>query len=179
MSPSFDRLTTGSKAVTGALAALIFVLLLGGVLAAVTTDDEDSPADVRQEQDEARLRFEEEERRRQEQANLDAEQRAAADRRAFDLIRANQEACEKKYMPEAEARAQTALTHVREQEAALNEVLDALPPGRAKDTLAAQIKPDVDASTDLINAELRAARTRCQIAFTIYQYTREIPPEAD
>ena len=179
MSSRFDRLNTGSTVVTGALAALIFVLLLGGVLAAVTTDEDDSPADDRQEQEEARSQFEEEERRRQEQLNLDAEQRAAADRRAFDLIKANQEACENKYMPEAEARAQTALAHVREQEAALNEVVNALPPGKAKDTLAAQIKPDVDASTDLINAELRAARTRCQLAFTIYQYTREIPPEED
>ena len=179
MSPSFDRLNTGGKALTGALAALILVLLLGGVLAAITTGDDDSPADDRQEQEEARRRFEEEERRRAEQANLDAEQRAAADHRAFDLIKANQEACGRKYIPEAEARAQTALAHVREQEAALNEVLNALPPGKAKDTLAAQIKPDVDASTDLINAELRAARTRCQLAFTIYQYTREAPPEED
>lgn len=179
MSPSFDRLNTGSRAVTGALAALIFVLLLGGVLAAVTTDNGDSPADDRQEQDEARRRFEEEERKRQEQLNLDAEQRAAADKRALDLITANQDACEKRYMPEAEARAQAALAQVREQEAALNEVLNALPPGKAKDTLAAQIKPDVDASTDLINAELRAARTRCQLAFTIYQYTRETTPPED
>ncbi|HWC09975.1 MAG TPA: hypothetical protein VG455_02015 [Acidimicrobiales bacterium] len=177
MPPKFTRPDPGSKAVTGALAALIFVLLLGGVLAAVTTDDEDTPGDDRQEQEEARRRFEEEERRRQEQANLDAEQRAAADRRAFELIKANQEACERKYMPEAEARAAAALAQVREQEAALNEVLAALPPGKAKDTLAAQIKPDVDASTDLINAELRAARTRCQLAFTIYQYTRETTPD--
>ncbi len=177
MPPSFDRLNTGSKAVTGGLAALIFVLLLGGVLAAVTTDNDDSPAVDTQEQDEARRRFEEEERKRQEQVDLDAEQRAAADRRAFELITANQQACEKKYMPEAEARAQAALAQVREQEAALKEVLNALPPGKAKDTLAAQIKPDVDASTDLINAELRAARTRCQLAFTIYQYTRETTPE--
>ena len=179
MFPSSTRFDTGSRAVTGALAAIIFVLLLGGVLAAATTDNEDSPADDRQEQDEAARRFEEEERERQEQANLDAEQRAAADRRALDLITANQEACEKRYMPEAEARAQAALAQVREQEAALNEVLNALPPGKAKDTLAAQIKPDVDASTDLINAELRAARTRCQLAFTIYQYTRETPPPED
>ncbi len=179
MLPSSSRLNTGNKVVTGALAALIFVLLLGGVLAAAATDDDDSPADDRQEQEEARRRFEEEERKRQEQANLDAEQRAAADRRAFDLIKANQEACERKYMPEAEARAQAALAQVREQEAALTEVLNALPPGKAKDTLAAQIKPDVDASTDLINAELRAARTRCQLAFTIYQYTREVPEEVD
>ena len=179
MPPSFPRPNTGSKTFTGALAVLIFVLLLGGVLAAATTDDEDTPAEDRQEQDEARRKFEEEERKRQEQLNLDAEQRAAADRRAFELINANKETCEKKYMPEAEARAQAALTQVREQEAALNEVLNALPPGKAKDTLAAQIKPDVDASTDLINAELRAARTRCQLAFTIYQYTREVPPEED
>ena len=177
MLPSFRRLNTGSKAVTGALAAVILVLLLGGVLAAATKDGDNTPTDDRQEQDEARRRFEEEERKRQEQVNHDAEQRAAADRRAFELITANQQACEKKYMPEAEARAQAALAQVREQEAALNEVLNALPPGKAKDTLAAQIKPDVDASTDLINAELRAARTRCQLAFTIYQYTRETTPE--
>lgn len=173
MSSRLTRLNTGSRALSGALAALIFVVLLGGVLAAATTDGDDRPDEDRQEQEEARRRFEEEERRRQEQANLDDEQRAEADRRAFELIRANQEACERKYMPEAEARAQTALTHVREQEAALNEVLAALPPGKAKDTLAAQIRPDVEASTDLINAELRAARVRCQLAFTIYQYTRE------
>lgn len=179
MLPSSSRFDSGNKVVTGVLAALIFVLLLGGVLAAATTDDEDTPAEARQEQDEARRRFEEEERKRQEQANLDAEQRAAADRRAFDLINANKETCEKRYIPEAEARAQAALTQVREQEAALNEVLNALPPGKAKDTLAAQIKPDVDASTDLINAELRAARTRCQLAFTISPYTRETPPEPD
>jgi flagellar biosynthesis GTPase FlhF len=179
MPPSSSRSDSGNKVVTGVLAALIFVLLLGGVVAAATTDDEDTPAEDRQEQDEARRRFEEEERKRQEEANLDAEQRAAADRRAFDLINANKETCERKYIPEAEARAQAALAQVREQEAALNEVLNALPPGRARDTLAAQIKPDVDASTDLINAELRAARTRCQIAFTIYQYTRETPPEPD
>ncbi len=179
MPPRFDRLNTGSTALTGALAALIFVLLLGGVLAAATTDDDDSPADDLQEQEEARREFEEEERKRQEQLNLDAEQRAAADRRAFELITANKDTCEKKYIPEAEARAQAALAQVREQEAALVEVLNALPPGKAKDTLAAQIKPDVDASTDLINAELRAARTRCQLAFTIYQYTREAPPEED
>jgi hypothetical protein len=179
MFPRFSRLNTGSMAVIGGLAAIIFVLLLGGFLAAATTDNDDTPADDLQEQDEARRQLEEEERKRQEQANLDAEQRAAADRRAFDLIKANQETCERKYMPEAEARAQAALTQVREQEAALNEVLNALPPGKAKDTLAAQIKPDVDASTDLINAELRAARTRCQLAFTIYQYTRETTPPAD
>ncbi len=177
MSARFDRVNTGSKAVLGGLAALIFVVLLGGVLAAATIDTDDTPAEDRQAQEEARRRFEEEERRRQEQANLDAAQRAEADRRAFDMIRANQEACERKYMPEAEARARTALDHVREQEAALNEILNTLPPGKAKDTLAAQIKPDVDASTDLINAELRAARTRCQLAFTIYQYTRPTEPE--
>ena len=179
MSPKVPTLDTSSRVVTGALAAIILVLLLGGVLAAATTDDDDSPEEARQEQEEARRRFEEEERRRREEANLNAEQRAEADRRAFELIKANQEACEKKYMPEAEARARTALDHVREQEAALNEVLAALPPGKAKDTLAAQIKPDVEASTDLINAELRAARVRCQLAFTIYQYTRETTPEPD
>ncbi len=178
MSSRFDRVDTGSKAVIGGLAALILVVLLGGVLAAVTTDSgEDTPAEDRQAQEEARRRFEEEERKRQEQANLDATQRAEADRRAFDMIKANQEACEQRYIPEAEARARAALDQVREQEAALNEVLNALPPGKAKDTLAAQIKPDVDASTDLINAELRAARTRCQLAFTIYQYTRPTEPE--
>ena len=177
MLPSFRRLNTGSRAVAGALAAVIVVLLLGGLLAAATTDNGDSSVDDRQAQEEARRRFEEEERKRQEQANLDAEQRAAADRRALELITANQQDCERKYMPEAEARAQAALAQVREQEAALKEVLNALPPGKAKDTLAAQIKPDVDASTDLINAELRAARTRCQLAFTIYQYTRETTPE--
>jgi hypothetical protein len=173
MSSRFTRPNIDSRVVTGALAAIIFVVLLGGLLAAVSKDGGDSAEEERQEQEEARRRFAEEERRRQEEANLDAAERAEADRRAFELIRANQEDCERKYIPEAEARARTALAHVREQEAALNEVLAALPPGKAKDTLAAQIKPDVDASTDLINAELRAARTRCQLAFTIYQYTRE------
>ncbi len=177
MSSRFTRLNTGSKSVIAGLAALIFVVLLGGMLAAVTTDSEDTPTEDRQAQDEARRRFEEEERKRQEQANLDATQRAEADRRAFEMIKANQQACEQRYIPEAEARARAALDQVREQEAALNEVLNALPPGKAKDTLAAQIKPDVDASTDLINAELRAARTRCQLAFTIYQYTRPTEPE--
>ncbi len=173
MASRFTRPNIESRVVTGALAAVIVALLLGGVLAAVGKDGGDGAEEERQEQEEARRRFEEEERRRQEQAGLDAAQRAEADRRAFEMIRANQEACERKYMPEAEARAQTALTHVREQEAAMNEIVAALPPGKAKDTLAAQIRPDVEASIDLINAELRAARTRCQLAFTIYQYTRE------
>ena len=163
--------TRPNRLVTGVLAAIILVVLAAGVLGALTTSSGESAADKRAKQEAAERRRQEEERRRQADANKDAAQLAEADKRAFDLILANQEACKNKYLPEANARAKAALDQLREQEAALTKVMAELPPGKAKDTLASQIRPDFDSSADLINAELRAATTRCQLAFTVYQYT--------
>ena len=165
-----------SRTLLGALAAVIAVVFLAGVVTAATKSTGESPADKRRKQEAAERNAEEEARKRQAESQKSAAQLAEADKRAYDLIVANQEACKNKYIPDANARAQTALAQVREQEAALNRVLAELPPGKAKDVLTAQLKPDIDAAVDLINSELRAATTRCQLAFTIYQYTHDILP---
>jgi hypothetical protein len=169
--------TRPNRLVTGFLAAIILVVLAAGILGAATTSTGESPAEKRQKEEAADRRRQEEERKRQAEANKDAAQLAEADKRAFDLILANQEACKNKYLPEADARAKSALDQLKEQEAALTRVMAELPPGKAKDTLASQIRPDFDSSADLINAELRAATTRCQLAFTVYQYTHDTVPK--
>ena len=167
-----------SRTVLAVLAAVIAVVLAAGVGTALTKSSGESAAEKRRKQEAAERKAEEEARRRQTESQKSAAQLAEADKRAYDLIVANQEACKSKYLPDANARAQTALAQLHEQEAALNRVLAELPPGKAKDVLAAQLKPDVDAAVDLINSELRAATTRCQLAFTIYQYTHDTLPGA-
>ncbi|MFN2607013.1 MAG: hypothetical protein ABR511_03820 [Acidimicrobiales bacterium] len=168
MASTFSR---PGKGLTTALAVVIVVVLGGGIFGAVTNSGGESSADRARKQQEAAQKQADAERRRQEAADKAAGGAAAADQKALDLITANQQTCNTRYLPEAEARAKTALDQLKEQRAALDAVQAQLPPGRAKDALSSQIGPDFDASTDLINAELRAARTRCQLAATVYQLT--------
>jgi hypothetical protein len=158
-------------ALTGALALLIAVVLGAGVIAALTTgdDDGDDPAEEQAEREQA-------EREREPRPDPAAEQAAEADRRAFDIIVANFETCRDRYLPDARARHDQAVAQLREQEAALRRVIDALPPGRAKDSLNAQVGPDFESAIRVIEAELRGVETRCKLAFTVYQLTHDSLP---
>lgn len=155
-----------SPAVTGALAVVIAVVLGAGVIGAATTsgDDETPKEDTGQQAE-------------PEQRPDPAVQSAAdADRRAFDLILANQEACRNRYLPDARARHEQAVAQLREQEAALSRVISELPPGKAKESLTAQVGPDFDSAIRVLEAELRGVETRCKIALTVYQLTHDSLP---
>lgn len=160
-----------TRAMTTVLAVVIVVILGAGVFGAVANSGRESAADKRRKQEQAAQRQAEAERKRQEAADKAAQGAVEADKRALDLITANQETCKNRYIPDAEARAKAALDQLNEQRAALDKVQAQLPPGKAKDALTSQIGPDFQAGTELINAELRAATTRCQLAFTVYQLT--------
>jgi hypothetical protein len=164
-----------SPALTGALALLIAVVLGAGVIGAVTTgDDGDDTAEEQGEREEAEPEGE-------QRPDPSAEQAAEADRRAFDIILANHETCRNRFLPDARARHDQAVAQLREQEAALRRVIDALPPGRAKESLIAQVGPDFESAIRVIEAELRGVETRCRLALTVYQLThdslpRPVPP---
>lgn len=154
-----------SPAVTGALAVVIAVVLGAGLIGAATTSDDDEPKEDTGQQAEP------------EQRPDPAVQSAAeADRRAFDLILANQEACRNRYLPDARARHDQAVAQLREQEAALNRVINELPPGKAKESLTAQVGPDFESAIRVLEAELRGVETRCKIALTVYQLTHDSLP---
>lgn len=159
-----------SPALTGALALAIVVVLGAGVFGALAVDGDggDDAAPEQVEPEPAR-------------PDPSAEQAAEADRRAFDIILANYETCRTRYLPDARARHDQAVAQLREQEAALRRVIEALPPGRAKDSLTAQAGPDFESAIQVIQAELRGWETRCRLALTVYQLThdslpRPVPP---
>ncbi len=168
----FPTFSGDNRTVMGALAGFIALVLLAGVATAVvksSSDDKPSPEEVQQEQSE-------EERRRAEEATQDAQARADMDRKALSTIERQLQECNTKYLPEANQRAEAARQHLRELEASLNQVIAELPPGRAKDVLTAQLPPDVASAEQLITAQQQSLETRCKMAFTIFQYTREAPP---
>ena len=171
-----SRFDGSDKVVTGVLAAIIAVLFVGGVIGAFAKGGESAEEKRRKEQAAA-----EQAAREEQQRQADAERAARgsveADARALALINAHQEACKNTYVPNANARAEQALKDLREQRAALEAIAQELPPGKAKDTLGSQIGPGYEAGEALIQAELRAATTDCQLAFTVFQLTREAPPE--
>jgi hypothetical protein len=152
-----------SAAVTAVLVVVIVALLGGGIFGVATNSGNESAAD--------KLRKQEQALRKQEAADRAAAGAAAADKKALDLITANQQTCNNRYIPDAEARAKQAIEQLNEQRAALDRVQAELPPGRAKDALSQQIGPDFDSGIAQINSELLAARTRCQLASTVYQLT--------
>ena len=156
-----------SPAVAGALAVVIAVVLGAGVIAALTTGGDDT-AD---EQVEPEPDGEE-----QPRPEPGAEAITEADRRAFDIILENHQTCRDRYLPDARARHEQAVAQLREQRAALQRVIDTLPPGRAKDALIAQVEPDFQAGISVLDAELRAVESRCKLALTVYQLTHDELP---
>lgn len=158
-----------SPALAGGLALVIAVVLGAGVIGALTTDD-DKGDDTANEQ------AEREGPEQQPQPAPGAQAAADADRRAFDIILANFETCRTRYLPDARARHDQAVAQLREQEAALRQVIDALPPGKAKESLTAQVAPDFDSAIRVIEADLRSVETRCKLALTVYQLTHDSLP---
>jgi hypothetical protein len=168
------RLDATNQNVTGILAAVILVVLLGAVAAAFTVDSSDSKSD--DNKTEAKP-IDESERERQAQAAKDAQAVSAANAEALKSITADQDLCKTKYLAAAQARAAEATQHLKEQEEALRRILDQLPAGKAKDTLASQLPDEFASSNALVTAELRAAEDRCRLAASVYQYTQaETPP---
>jgi len=161
-----------SKALGGALAALIVVVLGVGVFRAATFEEE-SPADKQAEEQAERQA---EETKRQERPAPGAQEAAAADLRAFDLIVANLETCKNRFLPDAKARRDQSLAQLRDQDAALKKIVEELPPGRAKDSLNAQVQPDFDSAIRVIESDYKAVETRCQLAFTVYRLTHDSLP---
>jgi hypothetical protein len=157
-----------SPALAGALALVIAVVLGAGVIGALTTED-DRGDDTTNEQVE-------QEPGGEQPPPPAVEAAADADRRAFDIILANFETCRARYLPDARARHDQAVAQLREQEASLRQVIDALPPGKAKDSLTAQVAPDFDSAIRVIEAELRGVETRCKLALTVYQLTHDSLP---
>jgi len=173
MSPTFTQPT---KVVSGVLAAIIAVVLAGGIIGAVTTSGGGETVQEKQAKHDAAARKQAaDERKRQTDADRAAAGSAEADKKALDLITANQQACNDRFIPNANARADQALKDLAEQRAALEKVAAELPPGKAKDTLGSQIGPGFDSSEALIKSEQRSATTECQLAFTVFQLTREPP----
>ncbi len=170
-----SRFDESNKVVTGALAAIIAVVLAAGVIGAFTTDGGESAEDRRRKQEEATARLTQEEQQRQAEAERAARGTVEADQKALELITANQAKCQNTFIPNANARAEQALSDLREQRAALEAIAAELPPGKAKETLSAQIGPGYESGEALIQAELRAATTDCQLAFTVFQLTRPAP----
>ena len=157
-----------SPAVAGALAVLIAVVLGAGVIGALVTGDDDGDGTPEEQV--------EPEAGDQPRPDPSAEAVAEADRRAFDIIIENHQTCQNRYLPDARARHEQAVTQLREQRAALQRVIDTLPPGRAKDSLSAQVEPDFQAGISVLDAELRAVESRCKLALTIYQLTHDSFP---
>jgi len=168
-----STITRPSRALTTILAVLIVALIAGGAVAAVVNggDHTETAAEKQAKADAAAAKASAADKARQDAAAKAAAGAEAADKKALDLITANQETCKSRYVPDAEARAKAALDQLKEQRAALEKVQAELPAGRAKDTLAAQLGPEFDSSVAVINSELLSAKTRCQLAYTIYQLT--------
>lgn len=165
-----------SKVLSGVLALLIAVLLVGGVVGAATRSAGGKSAAEKQADEQAKAdKQAADAQKRQSDADRAAAGSVEADKKALDLITANQEACKNKFLPNANARADQALKDLNEQRAALEAIAAELPPGKAKDTLGSQIGPGYDSGEALIKSELRAATTDCQLAFTVFQLTREPP----
>lgn len=170
-----SRFDQSNKVVTAALAAIIGVVLIGGIIGAFTSGGKESAEDKRRKQEAAAEKQARDEQQRQGNAGSSAQGSVEADKRALDLITANQDKCQNTYIPNANARADQALKDLREQRAALEAIVAQLPPGKAKDTLGSQIGPGYDSGEALIQSELRAATTDCKLAFTVFQLTREPP----
>ena len=170
-----SRFDESNRVVTGALAAIIAVVLIGGIIGAFTSGGGESAEDKRRQQEAAAEQAAQEEQQRQADEAAGGVGSVEADQKALALITANQEKCQNTFIPNANARAEQALNDLREQRAALQAIADQLPPGKAKDTLGSQIGPGFESGEALIQAELRAATTDCQLAFTIFQLTRPAP----
>ncbi|MEN3315014.1 MAG: hypothetical protein V7605_1248 [Acidimicrobiaceae bacterium] len=164
-----------TKVVSAVLAAIIAVVLAGGVIGVVTHSSGESAQDKQAKQDAAAQKQAADERKRQADADRAAAGSAEADKKALDLITANQQACNDRFIPSANARADQALKDLADQRAALEKIEAELPAGKAKDTLASQIGPGFDSSEALIKSEQRSAISECQLAFTVFQLTREPP----
>jgi hypothetical protein len=164
-----SRLEPTDQVVTSILAAAIVLVLLGGIVGALTVNSSDSDSTDKKSQAQP---VDEAERERQAQAARDAQSIDAANAAALKSITADQELCKTKYLADAQARAAQATQQLREQEDSLRRILDQLPPGKAKDALAAQLPSEIETSNALIASELRAADDRCKLAATIYQYTQ-------
>jgi len=168
-----------SKVVSGVLAAIIAVVLVGGVVGAVTNSGSGKSAAEKQadQQSDAQKKAAEAQKRQADADSAAAAGSLAADKKALDLITANQDACNTKFIPNANARADQALKDLNDQRAALEAIAAELPPGKAKDTLGSQIGPGFDSSEALIKSEQRSATTECQLAFTVFQLTRPTTTE--
>lgn len=165
-----SRFDASDRVVTGVLAGVIALVLIGGVVGALTVDSSDSkPAKTEVKAPDAA------DRQRQAQAAQDAQAIAAANAEALKSITADQDLCKSKYLQAARARAAEATQQLQEQEASLRRILDQLPPGKAKDALGAQLPSEIETSNALIASELRAAEDRCKLAATVYQYTQAEP----
>lgn len=163
-----SKLEATDRVITGILAGAIVFVLLGGVVSALAVNTSGSGTNSKKSQ--ARP-VDEAERRRQAQAALDAKAVEVANAEALKLIIADQQLCKTKYLADAQARAAQATEQLKEQEASLRRILDQLPPGKAKDALAAQLPSEFESSNALVAAELRAAEDRCKLAASVYQYT--------
>jgi len=162
-----------NKVVSGVLAAIIAVVLVGGVVGVVAKSGKGQSAAEKQAQADADANKRAADAQK---GKADADRAAsgadAADKKALDLITANQQACNDRFVPNANARADQALKDLAEQRAALEAIAAELPEGKAKDTLGSQIGPGFESSEALIKSALRAATTECQLAFTVFQLTR-------
>lgn len=161
-----------SKALSGALAAVIAVVFGVGVFRVATFEEKTGE----QKQAEEQAKRAEEERKRQEGTDRVTQVAEEADKRAFDLIVANLDTCKNRYLPDAKSRYDQSVAQLREQETALNRIIQELPPGRAKDSLNAQARPEFDSAIRVIEADLRAVEARCQLAFTVYKLTHDTLP---
>lgn len=166
----FPTISTESNLTTGLLAGGIALTLLLGLGAVFTKSSDDKPTASEQQQEQEEV-TREQAQEEEEAARIRAEQ----DSLALGKIEVQQEECRTRYLPEAARRAEEARQALRELEASNNAVIAQLPPGKAKDTLAAQLPSDVESANAVITAEERSVQTRCQMAFTIFQYTRDLP----
>lgn len=167
-----SRLEPTDRVVTSILAGAIVVVLLGGIVGALAVNsDSDSTDKESQTQP-----VDEAERERQAQAAREAQSVEAANAAALKSIVADQELCKTKYLADAQARAAQATQQLKEQEESLRRILEQLPPGKAKDALAAQLPSEFESSNAIVTAELRAAEDRCKLAASVYQYTEAPAP---
>ncbi len=167
-----------NKVVSGVLAAIIAVVLVGGVVGVVAKSGGGKTAAEKQaEQDREAQKKAADAQKRQTDADRAAAGSVEADKKALDLITANQGACNTRFIPQANARAEQALKDLNDQKAALEAIAAELPPGKAKDTLGSQIGPGFESSEALIKSEQRSATTECQLAFTVFQLTRPATTE--
>lgn len=157
-----------NRAVVGAVAALITLVLIGGVVGALTTSDSEStskPAVQKTPAEDAAAR------RAAEDAKRQAADLAVANGTALKSIITAQEECKSKYLAAAQARAEQARQDLKVQQDTLQRIYDQLPPGKAKDTLGEQLPLEFQTANQFVDSELRAAEDRCRLALTVYQYT--------